>query len=63
MNINQILEMNKKNSEQFIEYSYKITYISAAIYPRFHTHLLSKLVPKLNSRIRSIIVLIDTQII
>ena len=41
----------------------KITHISAAIYPRFNTHLLSKLVPKLKSRIGSIIVLFDMQII
>ena len=37
--------------------------ISAAIYPRFHTHLLSKLVPILKSRKKSIIVLFDSQII
>ena len=41
MNINKILEM-RKISEQLIECTYKITHISAAIYPRFHTHLLSK---------------------
>ena len=37
----------KKNREQLIECTYKITHISAAIYPIFHiTHLLSKFVPK-----------------
>ena len=41
----------------------KITHISAAFYPRFHTHLLSKLVPKFKSRKSSIIVLFDMQII
>ena len=40
----------RKNREQLIECSYKITYVSAAIYPRFHTHLLSKLVSILKSR-------------
>ena len=39
----------RKNLEQLIECTYKITHISAAVYPRFHTHLLSKLVPKLKS--------------
>ena len=36
--------------EQLIECTCKITHISAAIFPRFHTHLLSKLVPRLKSR-------------
>ena len=36
----------RKNREQLIECTCKITHISSAIYPRFHTHLLSKLVPK-----------------
>ena len=49
--------------EQLIDCIYKISHISATIYPRFHTHLLSKLVPKLKSRKSSIIVLFDTQII
>ena len=53
----------KKNREQLIEYTYKIDHISAAIYPSFHTHLLSILVPKLESRKSSIIVMFDTQII
>ena len=47
--------------EQLIKCACKITHISAAIYPRFHTHLLSKLVPKLKSRKSSIIVLFDMQ--
>ena len=47
--------------EQLIKCTCKITHISAAIYPRFHTHLLSKLVPKLKSRKSSIIVLFDMQ--
>ena len=47
--------------EQLIECTYKITHVSATIYPRLHTHLLSKLVPKLKSRKRSIIVLFNTQ--
>ena len=38
-----------KIGEQLIECTCKITHISAAIYPGFHTHLLSKLVPKLKS--------------
>ena len=37
-------------------------HISAAIHSRFHSHLLSKLVPKLKLRKSSIIVLFDTQI-
>ena len=53
----------RKIREQLIECTYKITHISAAIYPRFHTHLLSKLVPKLKSRKSSIIVLFDRLII
>ena len=36
---------------------------TAVIYPLFHSHLLSKRVPKLKSRDSSIIVLFDTQII
>ena len=47
--------------EQLIKCTCKITHISAAIDPRFHTHLLSKLVPKLKSRKSSIIVLFDMQ--
>ena len=35
---------------------------SAAIYPRFHIHLLSKLVPKLKSRKSSIIVLFESKL-
>ena len=53
----------RKIREQLIECTYKITHISAAIYPRFHTHLLSNFVPKLKSRKGSNIVLIDMQII
>ena len=53
----------RNNREQLIECTYKITHISAAIYPRVHTHLLSKLVPKSKFRKSSIIVLCDTQII
>ena len=37
--------------------------MSAAIYPRFHAHILSKLAPKFKSRKSSIIVLFNTQII
>ena len=62
MNINEILQM-RKIREQLIECTYKITHISATIYPRFRTHLLSKLVPKLKSRKSSIIVLFDRLII
>ena len=40
MNINEILEM-RNNREQLIECAYKITHISAAIYPRFHTYFLN----------------------
>ena len=40
--------------EQLIECTYKITHISAAIYHKFHSHLLSKLVPKLKSRKSSV---------
>ena len=53
----------RKIREQLIECTYKINQISSAIYPRFHTHLLSKLDLKLKSRKSSIIVLFDTQII
>ena len=52
-----------RKREQLIESTYKNTHISAAIYPRFHAHLLSKRVPKLRSRKSSMIVLFDTQII
>ena len=53
----------RKNTKQLIECTYKITHISAVIYPRFHTHLLSNFVPKLKSRKCSIKVLFDTQMI
>ena len=53
----------RKIKEQIILCARKITHISAGIYPRFHTHLLSKLVPKLKSRKSSIIDLFDKQII
>ena len=39
MNINQILEMRIR--EQLIKCTCKITHISVAIYPRFHTHFLN----------------------
>ena len=35
----------RKIREQLIERTYTITHISAAIYPRFHTHILN-LLPK-----------------
>ena len=57
MNINLNIRNEKKIREQLIECTYKITHILAAIYPRFHTHLL---VPKLKSRRSFIIVLFDT---
>ena len=41
MNINQNIRNEKKNIEQLIECSYKITHISAVLYPRFHTHFLN----------------------
>ena len=53
----------RKIREQLIECTYKITHISAAIYPRFHTHFLHKLGPILKSRKSSILELLDTQII
>ena len=53
----------RKIKEQIILCARKNTHISAGIYPRFHTHLLSKLVPKLKSRKSSIIDLFDKQII
>ena len=53
----------RKIREQLIECIYKNSHISATIYPRFHTHLHSKLVPKLKSRKSSSIVLFETQII
>ena len=53
----------RKNREKLIESTYRITHISTAIYPRFHTHLLSKFVPKLKSRKNYIIMLFDMQII
>ena len=40
-----------------MEFTCKITHISATIYPRFHTPLLTKLVPKFKSRKSSVIVL------
>ena len=48
----------RKNREQLIKGTCKINHISAIIYLRFHTHLLSRLVPKLKSRKSSIIVLL-----
>ena len=53
----------KKNAEQLIGCTCKISHISAAIYPRNHTHLLSKLFPNKGPEISSILVLFDKQII
>ena len=52
-----------KLEEKIIKCKCKITHISAAIYPRLHSHLLSKLVPKFKSRKSSIIVFFYMQII
>ena len=61
MNKIKIQEM-RKNRAQLIECTYRITHISVDIFPRFHTHSLSKLVHKLKSRKSSIIELLDNNI-
>ena len=62
MNINSILKM-RINYRTINKMYMQIPHISAAIYPRFHTHSLSKFLLRLKSRKSYIIVLFDMQII